>query len=168
MQWELTTIILICCSCCSGKHGRLNVLLLSAVAIGLSLLTVFSCQFFSYRTIDGTLWDGFESPFDELSTASVGLFKYSQLTTSNDQVILSDACSNYPDWQNSGQRAVFQVAQWCSIFAPVAAFLAWIQVFFEMIYCRFCGSFLLISTMFLLAAAMQAGTFLLFADTEFW
>lgn len=160
-----------CLNCFSWslcQTHRLNVLLISTTAIGGSLLTAFSCQFFSYRTIDGSLWDGFESPFFELPTASVGLFSYSQLTTSNEQAIFGDSCLQYPDWQSAGQNAVFQVAQWSCIFAPIVALLAWVQVLFEMICCRFCGGFLIISALFLLAAALQAGTFLLFADTEFW
>eukprot|EP00980_Cylindrotheca_fusiformis_P014362 scaffold3827_cov179-Cylindrotheca_fusiformis.AAC.26 len=122
-------------ACFIASKVLLIVLLLSTVGIFASILTVFSCQFFTYRTIDGMLWEGLDAPFDELPKAAVGLFFYSQETTTSRQPVFGDSCEKYPDWQEAGQNAVFQAAQWCCIFAPVAAFLAWVQVLLEMVWC---------------------------------
>lgn len=142
--------------------------MLALAALGASVLLAFSCQMFSYRTTDEELWAGFGAPFDELSTASVGLFSYSELTTNTEDVLFGDQCTKYEDWQEAGQSVYFTVAQWCGIAAPVAGFLAWIQVFFDLVYCRLCGGFVLISLFFFAAAALQGCTFLVFADSDFW
>jgi hypothetical protein len=74
----------------------------------------------------------------------------------------------YPQWSEVGQHKLFYVAQWCSMIAPAAAFLAWFQIFFEMIYCRLRGSFMITSFLFFAASALQGCTFFIFADTNFW
>jgi len=147
---------------------RLYVLLLGLGAIGASVLLLFSCQFFSYKTTDGELSEGLETPFDQLSSASVGLFSFSELTTTDEDAIFGDQCVKYDDWQIAGQNVYFSVAQISAIVAPVLGFLAWIQVFFDMFCCRLCGSFVLISLLFFTASALQGCTFLVFADSEFW
>jgi len=122
---------------------------------------------FSYQSTDGKLREGLDAPYDELSSASVGLFSFSELTTTEEDAIFGDQCVKYDDWQGAGQNVYFSVAQISAIAAPVLGFLAWIQVFFDMIYCRLCGSFVLISLLFFTASALQSCTFLVFADSEF-
>ena len=123
---------------------------------------------FSYQSTDGGLRDGLDAPFDQLSSASVGLFSFSELTTTDEDAVFGDQCVKYDDWQSAGQNVYFSVAQIASICAPVLGFLAWIQVFFDMICCRLCGSFVLTSLLFFTASALQGCTFLVFADSEFW
>ena len=151
---------------------RLFVLLWVAGAIFCSIVSILSCQIFSYETKDLDWSDGWNTtlnaPFDTLPTASFGLFAYSELTTSDENFLLGDECTAYVDWQNIGQNNIFQVAQWCAIFAPLAAFLAWLQLFLEWCFCRLFGSFCLISALLLIASGLQASTFLLVADTDFW
>lgn len=148
--------------------ARLYILLLGLGAIGASVMLLFSCQFFSYQTTDGESSEGLEAPFDQLSTASVGLFSFSELTKTHEDAIFGDQCVKYEDWQIAGQNVYFSVAQIAAIAAPVLGFLAWIQVFFDMICCRLCGSFVFISLLFFTASALQGCTFLVFADSEFW
>lgn len=131
-----------------------------------SVFAIYSCEFFSYRTLDGELWEGFEEPFDELRTASVGLFSYSETTTDKFS-FFGKQCLEYVNWMSAGQSTMFQVAQWCSIFAPVAAFIAWIQILCESFLCRLRGSYFWITMFFIFAAVLQACTFLIFADTDF-
>ncbi|CAJ1893124.1 unnamed protein product [Cylindrotheca closterium] len=144
---------------------RCNVLFLSSVAIGGSLLTTISCRFFTYTTLDGQVWEGLEGPFQDLPEASVGLFGYSEATTST--ALVGDSCERFNDWKLVGQSDVFQVAQVAAICAPLLGFLAWIQIVLEFLCCRLYGGFVLMSSLFLLTAAVQACTFLVFADTQF-
>jgi hypothetical protein len=140
---------------------------LGAAAIVSSVFAIYSCQFFSYRTLDGQPWEGFEPPFDKLTSASVGLFSYSELTSDDENILFGDQCIQYEDWSEAGHNSHFYIGQWCSMFAPAAGFLAWVQLFMEIFCCRLRGSFLLVSIFFLIASALQACTFLIFADAEF-
>lgn len=137
-------------------------------AIAASVLLLLSCQMFSYENIDGELNDGFGAPFDELSSASVGLYSYSKLTTNDESTIFGDQCTKYDDWQSVGRSIYFSVAQIAAIAAPALGFLAWIQVFFDVVCCRLCGGYVLISLLFFVASALQGCTFLVFADSDFW
>jgi hypothetical protein len=150
------------------KKHRLYVLTLGACAIVSSVFAVYSCQFFSYRTVDGQLWEGFEPPWDELTEASVGLFSFSELTTSKGNVLFGDQCVVYDDWSEAGHNRLFYIAQWCSMFAPVAGILAWIQIVLEITCCRLRNSFALISFLFLTATVLQGCTFMVFTDSQFW
>jgi hypothetical protein len=90
------------------------------------------------------------------------------LTNTDKIPLFGDQCFTYDDWQSVNSNIYFKVAQWCAIVAPGIAFLAWIQVFFDMICCRlFCGFFLM-SFFFFAAAAAQGFTFFIFAESEFW
>ena len=142
------------------------ILLFGSLALVSSVFAIYSCEFFSYRTLDGELWEGFEEPFDELRSASVGLFSYSE-TTTDTFYFFGKQCLDYVTWKTAGQSTMFQVAQWCSIFAPVAAFLAWVQILCESFLCRLRGSYVWIVSFFIFATILQACTFLIFADTDF-
>lgn len=145
---------------------RFQVLLLSSAAIGGSLVTTFSCQFFTYQALNGEAWAGLEGPFQDLPEASVGLFSYSESIASTDA--LGASCERYNDWKYVGQSRLFQVAQIASMCAPILAFLAWVQILVEFLCCRLYGGLCLMSTLFLLAAGAQACTFLMLADKQFW
>jgi hypothetical protein len=132
-----------------------------------SILALDSCEFFSYRTLDGNVWDGFEEPFNLLRKASVGLFSYSESTSHDGFLLFGDQCTDYEEWTEAGQHILFHVAQWCSIFAPVAGFLAWFQLVCESLFCRLRGSYFFIIAFFVFAAILQGCTFLVFADTQF-
>ena len=148
-------------------NKRAYVLILGACAIVSSVFAIYSCQFFSYKSVDGELWEGFEPPFSSLAEASVGIFSYSEEMTSKENFYFGDSCIAYPNWQDVSQNILFYVAQWCSMVAPAAGFLAWFQIFFEMIYCRLRGGSFLISFLFLCAAGLQGCTFMMFADANF-
>lgn len=149
-----------------GNPYRFLFLILGAGAITLSLFSIYSCQFFSYRALDGEPFEGLSPPFDELSKASVGLFQYSK--TSDSSGIFGEECIKYDDWKEVGQQRYFYVAQWCSIVAPVVAFLALIQILFECCMCRVRGSYMLIRFFFFSAGLVQMCSFFIFAETQFW
>ena len=130
---------------------RAYILLLAAAAVAFSILVVFSCEFFSFRTLDGQPWEELMPPFDTLSSASVGLFSYSSTVTDEgiELSFLDGECVEYDNPWETGQSDYWIIAQWCAVVAPAAGFLALVQLFMEMIFCRLRCSFLLIVFLFL-------------------
>jgi hypothetical protein len=151
---------------------RLYILLLAGAAVAFSIIVVFSCEFFSYRSLDGQTWDGLMPPFDTLVEASVGLFSYST-SIDDDRIELSQlmaesSCLEYDDPWDVGQNDYWTIAQYCAMAAPAAGILALSQLLLEMVLCRLRCSFLLVAFLFLTASALQGCTFMIFADREFW
>jgi hypothetical protein len=138
----------------------------AAGAIVLSVFSIYSCEFFSYRALDGEPWEGLSPPFDDLAKASVGLFRYSE--TTNSAGIVGEECIDYEDWKDVGQRSYFIVAQSCSMAAPAIAFLALVQILFECCLCRLRGSYICIRFFFFVAGLLQGCSFFIFAETQFW
>jgi hypothetical protein len=149
---------------------RAYILLLGLAAIGFSVIVVYSCEFFTYRSLDGQPWEGLMPPFDSLASASVGLFSFSGTVSEEtiDLSFLDGQCIEYDKPWTTGQSDYWFIAQWCTIAAPAAGFLAWIQLVLETVWCRLRCSFLLITLLFLAASALQGCSFLIFADREFW
>lgn len=156
---------------CLDHIKRAYILLLALTAVAFSVIVVFSCEFFSYRTLDGQPWEGLMPPFDSLASASVGLFSYSETVTEYG-IELSFSpdgdCIEYENPWETGQSDYWIIAQWCAVVAPAAGFLAWIQLVLEMVFCRLRCSFLLITLLFLAASGLQGCSFMIFADREFW
>jgi len=173
---------------------RYYVLVLAVAAITSSVLVIFSCKFFSYTEIEEVVDNGFEEdvinssnnnepaepvisfePFEYLSEAGVGLFKYYMGDPSGKGVMMRDAmcfsyCDEYTDYQwlssnnketGHGNVDIWLVARFCSILAPIVGFLALIQLLLELI----CGYRLLTrgkfikTILFFIAAFLQFGTF---------
>jgi hypothetical protein len=150
---------------------RIYILLLAIAAVVFSVMVVFSCEFFSYRSLNGEPWEGLVPPFDSLAGASVGLFSYSEtiVEESIQSTFMTDgSCIEYEDPLDVGQNDLWRVAQYCSMVAPVAGFLAFAQLILEMIFCRLRGSSLLITLLFFGASGLQGCTFMIFTDREFW
>ena len=154
---------------CLDHVKRAYILLLGAAGIAFSILVIFSCEFFSYRTLDGQPWEGLIPPFDTLSAASVGLFSYSETAPSEgiELSFLNGQCIEYDNPFETGGTDYWVVAQWCAIAAPIAGFLAWSQLILEMCFCRLRCSFLLITLLFLATSGLQGCSFMIFADREF-
>lgn len=155
---------------CLDHVKRAYILLLGLAAVFFSIIVVYSCEFFSYRTLDGEPWEGLMAPFDTLSSARVGLFSFSS-AVGNDSIevsFLDGECEEYDNPWEAGQSDYWIIAQWCAVVAPVAGFLAFIQLVWEMILCRLRCSFVLITLLFLAASGLQGCSFMVFADTEFW
>eukprot|EP00934_Nitzschia_sp_Nitz4_P000934 Nitzschia sp. Nitz4//scaffold93_size78505//26//1436//NITZ4_005408-RA/size78505-snap-gene-0.0-mRNA-1//1//CDS//3329560252//934//frame0 len=115
---------------------RATIVLLGLAAVASSLMAIFSCQFFTYKSLDGEPWLDLTPPFENLTEASVGLFQYSESVTSSDNVFFGDSCVLYDDWVDVGQTKYFYVAQWTSMVAPGAGILAVLQILFELCCCR--------------------------------
>jgi hypothetical protein len=139
-------------------------------------LTIFSCNFFSYKEIDdlndtnsGKSWESVASyePFEYLPEAGVGLFKYYMGDTSRKSEVMSDQmCFYYSDeFTEYGNFDTWLLARYCSILAPIAGLLALFQTLLEIvcgynIMSKSGGSGKLLKTQLLLIATfLQVGTF---------
>jgi hypothetical protein len=142
-------------------------IILGGCALASSILCIYSCQFFAYRTLDGQPWEGLSPPFDTLNKAAVGLFAYSD-ATKDANVAYGDSCSTYPDWKEVGNGRLFLVAQWCGLFAAVSGFLGWTVVTTDSCFFDSAATTVMSAFFFFAAAALQMSTFLVFGDTEFW
>jgi hypothetical protein len=149
---------------------RAYILLLAGAAVAFSVLVVFSCEFFSYRTLDGQPWEELIPPFDALSSGSVGLFSYSTKVAQEgiELSFLDGECVEYDNPWETGRTDYWIIAQWCAVVAPATGFLALFQLILEMIFCRLRCSFLLITLLFLAASGLQGCSFMIFSDREFW
>jgi hypothetical protein len=141
--------------------------ILGAGAIASSILCIYSCQFFAYRTLDGQPWDGLAPPFDTLDKAAVGLFSYSD-ETNEQNLIFGGVCLMYPDWMEVGQSMLFSVAQWCGMLAASFGFLGWVITTADFCFFDSAATTVMSAFFFFTAAALQFSTFLVFGDTEFW
>jgi hypothetical protein len=154
-----------------GHVKRAYILLSAFAAIAFSIVVVYSCAFFSYRSLDGQPWESLMPPFDSLASASVGLFSYSVTVPSKGielSFLTEGGCVAYDNPWKTGQNLYWIIAQWCAVIAPAAGFLAWIQLIFEMIFCRLRCSFVLILLLFFAASGLQGCSFMILADREFW
>ena len=180
------------CCCCSNNRNNNNemmdgdtirrcfVLLLMAAGISMSVIVAMSCEFFAYQTLDGEPWPDLTPPFNELTSAGVGLFSYTtesssmMMTTTNGNGGMSfDTCTPYGDefvdeQQQNSNSSFFAAAQYCAIVAPVAAFLALASHVSEIACCRVKGSYHINAFLLLSATILQGATFLIFADGTFW
>ena len=92
---------------------RAYLLLLGLAAIAFSIIVVFSCEFFTYRSLNEQPWEGLMPPFDSLATASVGLFSFSATVSEEgiDLSFLDGQCVEYDDPWTTGQSEYWLVAQ---------------------------------------------------------
>lgn len=146
---------------------RCYIFILALAGITFSILVVYSCQFFAYRSLDGEPWKDMMPPFDTLAQASVGLFSYSEQTDSVG-IFDREACIEYSNPFETGQNDLWTVALYCAIGAPVAGFVALAQLLLENCFCRLYCSNVWIALLFLAACVLQGCTFMVFADGEFW
>jgi hypothetical protein len=152
---------------CLDVIKRCYIVTLALAGVTLSILVVYSCQFFSYRSLNGEPWEGLMPPFDTLPEASVGLLSYSEQTESTG-TFSREACIDYDNPFHMGQTHMWTVAQYCAIGAPGAGFLALAQLLLEMCYCRLYCSSVWIPLLFLAASVLQGCSFMIFSDGEFW
>lgn len=152
---------------CAALSLRALLSILTAGGISLSIFAVLSCEFFSYRALDGEPWKELKPPFDDMAEASVGLFGYTNMIGSG-HGLLGDSCAVYDDWREISQHKYFWVAQLCSFLAPMLAILALIQMVLEWCLCRLRGSYFLIRLLFVSAAILQVCTFLAFLEDQYW
>lgn len=135
----------------------------------MSAFSLFSCEFFSYRALDGQPWEGLTPPFENLASATVGLLRYSKSTTTSSHAdMFGGQCKVYEDWNDVGSQRYFVVAQWSSLVAPALAILALLQIVCEWCCCRLRGSYIYMQISFFAAGIFQFCSFFVFMEDQFW
>lgn len=139
LNFSAVSALLLPCYC------RVIGLVCGAVAIVCSVLALFSCQFVQLLVITsiehGTTLEG-----------GIGLFSFQD--PENDA-----RCIRYDDFyfreNSSWMNEFWIVAQYASVIAPVLGASAWIMSLCEMLWWKFCGSFMLPLLLCMLALLTQ-------------
>ena len=143
------------------------VLILYVAAVTTSVLTVYSCNFFTYRKRDDDALNDNSAyaastaeltyePFEYLPEAGVGLFSYymggdayGKSVMVNDRNCFYYCDEEYTDYQwlssntkgsGSGNIDVWLLARYCSILAPIFGTVAFLQSVVEITGCCCCRS----------------------------
>jgi hypothetical protein len=139
-------------------HNRIGVLLLGGAGIACSVMVALSCEFFKFDASDEA---DFLEPFANITQAYVGILSYT--------LEKGGTCVDYKnEFLNTQFGEMFQAAQFCVVAAPSFAFVGLMVNLAEMLVCGFMCSFLLSCLLFLGAGVIQACTFLVYGQTEFW
>lgn len=125
-------------------HHRVTVLLFTILAFCFSLVTIASCEFFSYTT---------------RGSGKAGLFFLQDPDTLQ--------CVDY-GISNSLLQPVVLGARTCAVLAAIFGFLALLFVCIEFCCCNFCCARFLETMIYLAAWLSQALTFLVFANQSYW
>lgn len=140
--------------------------MLSAISILCSLVAANSCGFISFEDADGNSTK--DPPFDVATAAQVGIFRY-QITIFSNTTFAPMECIQYDDrWAQQLYYPSLSAAQFCALFAPIIAGFGVLITILEFCICHFSCSILISGTLYLLAAGIQLGTFVLVADPVFW
>lgn len=125
-----------------------------------SIIVALSCEFFKFDATDEAASE-FLMPLENVTLAYVGIFSYTLES--------GGTCVNYLDaFLDTQFEEMFQTAQFCAVIAPAMAFVALMMTYIDTVYCSWMYSFFLSCLLFLVAAAIQACTFLVYGQNEFW
>lgn len=147
-----------------GVIGRVFFYILGFIGIAFSLLTVFSCKFLSYTTIQGTVPATLPSPFTLSETANVGLFRWDN----RDEQVENTGCVYYTNDQIVDFDSAFRTAQIVGYVAVLCAGLALLLSTIEFVCCRFCCSIFFLSFLMISGMVTQALTFAIFTTDNMW
>lgn len=136
-------------------------------AIILGIMASSNCNFLKFNNNSEVAWEGLEPPFDGAFQAYVGIFSY-EIANATDATQITDGCVAYDGKFGKSNFEAIIAAQFCAIFAPIMGVIAVVISGVDTFLCRFCCSFLISSALFLAACGIQAGTFSLFAEPDFW
>jgi hypothetical protein len=140
-----------------APDNRLFVLLFGAVAIGCSVFTVLSCEFFQMTSATTT-------PDEFLVDGRIGLFSFQEDPRSDNAT-----CIHYDDVVNFVEKSnwmkdFWTVAQYASLIAPAIGVIAWLISLGELLWGAFYGSFYLPILLFGMASLVQGKRDLLESD----
>ena len=142
-------------------------LLTVTAAIILSIVASSNCNFLRFENDSGVAWDGLDPPFSGSLEGHVGIFGY-EIIDHSDETKKTQSCVKYDEKFGNAPNEALMTAQFCALFAPIFGILGLIVSCVDSCFCRFCGSFLISSGLFLIACGLQAGTFALYAEPDFW
>jgi len=138
---------------------RILIISLASAGIVLSFFASNTCQFLYFGS------DAFyeiDPSFDDQTEGWIGVFKYDVITNEN-RGNTSERCSLYDNFLNMNvPNEALLASQLCAVIAPSLALIAIVISAFELLCCKFFGSFIAASVLFLIASLFQSGTFGLF------
>ena len=142
-------------------------LLTVTTAIILSIVASFNCNFLKFENDSGEASEGLDPPFDGSIEAHVGIFGY-EIIDHADETAKTNGCVAYDGKYGDAPYEALIAAQFCALFAPVIGAVGLLLSCIDTFCCRFFGSFLISSALFVIACGIQAGTFSLYAEPDFW
>ncbi|MGK3737382.1 MAG: hypothetical protein ACI8RD_004097 [Bacillariaceae sp.] len=97
----------------------------------------------------------------------MGIFKYDNSTSNSTiqeeneagSLFTTEGCSMYDNIFLDTTNKALPAIQLCAVIAPSLAFIAILISIFELLFCKFVGSFITASILFLAASVVQSGTF---------
>jgi len=150
------------CKLQCGYILKIIIILLATAGISLSFFASNTCQFLLFETeaYNETI---FSSAFDEKTGGWIGIFKSEKIVQDEDEESLTTyRCSLYDNLFLDAPNKVLFVIQLCAVMAPSLAFIAILISIFELLCCKFSGSFIASCALFLAASLFQIGTFGIF------
>jgi len=150
---------------CEQKCGyilKLLIILLACVGIACSFYASNDCEFLHLASETSDATDIFVDFVDNETEGWIGIFKYEPPTNNNQDYRDFDECSYYENFfiVDSPNNALL-ASQVCAVLAPGLAFVAILISTIELLCCRFIGSFVFASVLFLTASMVQSGTFVI-------
>jgi len=145
----------------------MTVVLLAVTGITLSILASTNCRFLEFDNREADSDFELSPPFDLAQRGDIGIFSY-RIREATLLSLETENCQAYNDRWGKAPYEVMTAAQFCGLFAPIFAGVALFITLFETCILSFCCSFLLSCGCFLIAAGLQAGTFSLYAEKDFW
>jgi len=147
------------------NDNRIIIILLATTGIILSYFASNTCRFllFENEAYNETV----VSPaFDEQTRRWIGIFK--SVNIIQDENEETYRCSFYDNLFLDAPNKVLFAIQLCAVIAPSLAFIAILISIFELLCCKFFGSFIAACALFLAASLFQIGTFGIFLiDSSF-
>jgi hypothetical protein len=134
----------------------------------MNMLAAFTCEFLLFRNENDVAYDELEPPFQDVVEGYVGIYRYNIVES---EVVdgETDGCVGYEEMTfGDASYAVLTTAQWCALFAPVAAAIALFLTFTETCVCNCYGSSIFAGILYVVAAGCQAATFAIFGEKDFW
>jgi len=153
------------CKLQCGYILKIIIILLATTGIILSYFASNTCRFLSFET--EAYNETVVSPaFDEQTRRWIGIFKSENII--HDENEETYRCSFYDNLFLDAPNKVLFAIQLCAVIAPSLAFIAILISIFELLCCKFFGSFIAACALFLAASLFQIGTFGIFLiDSSF-
>lgn len=138
------------------------------MGIVLSIVSATDCDFLEFSNSAGDPWPTLTDPFDNgVISAKVGMFSY-QILDAVPPKETQEECIPYEEQFTELDNAFLAAASICAFCAPIFAGVGFLFILMEMCICNFCGSFLISSSLLIFASGLQAATFVVFAEEDYW
>lgn len=147
------------CELQCGYILKILIILLTSAGIVLSFFASNTCQFLYFGS---DVFYEIDTSFDDQTEGWIGIFKYGVTANENEENAF-ERCSLYDNfWNMDDPNEALLASQLCAVIAPSLAFIAIFISTFELLCCKFFGSFIAASVLFLIASVFQIGTFGIF------